>query len=436
MPSRWLQRAGRGCIISLHMAVNNVFGGRFLAIPAWSVGYIARYGSPRDLMVLAGLIEVMNVHNKVADVPISKLAELLGTSKETVKRSLKWLADHQVISVIERRKSSNNVYKIHYVQKVVVSKMTPPGVKNDPTPGSKMTPLNEGGGVKNDPPKTDESPASTAEIETLRIIPILESGIELVKRVASDDGKVGDMIFGADPEEQKVSEFEGPKKRKPRPEINDLASYFVYHPGSVMSHTYTTTDVQALRRHLRLLFDGGLTRESIRKMIDQFFVNYKSSSESPVYMFASKSVQTSLMSMTGIQLDTQTDPVLMFMVNDFNRDGLSLPWAEELDDRLKDIIIMHAMDICYRYPELIAEAIKVFSDDFTNRDFLVSLDALTSLIRWYTGEEDGDPKEIRYSLSFLNLPQELQDDRRSSIRPASSTIASAIYTYRRMTSKR
>jgi len=417
------------------MAVSNVFGGRFIAIPAWSLGYIARHGSPRDLMVLSGLVEVMNVHNKIADISISNLAEALNTSKETVKRSLKWLSDHHVISVVDRHKASNNTYKIHYVQKVVVSKMTPPGVKNDPTLGSKMTPPNEGGGVKNDPTKINESPASEAEIKTLRIIPILDNEIETVKRVASDDGTVDDMILGADPDEVKSKVSKSEVKRKPRPEINDLASYFVYHPGSVMSHSYNQQDMQALRRHLRLLFDGGLTRASVKKMIDQFFVNYKSSSfDSPVYMFASKSVQASLMSMAGIQLDTQTDPVLLFMNNDFNRDGLTLPWAEDMDERLKDIVILHAMDICYRYPELVADVIKQFSNDFEDHAFKSSLDSLTSLIRWYTGEEDGDPKTIRYSLSSLNLPKELQGNNRASIRPASDTIASAIYTYRRMTS--
>lgn len=416
------------------MTVSNVFGGRFIAIPAWSLGYIARHGSPRDLMVLGGLVEVMNVHNKISDISISKLAEMLSASKETVKRSLKWLSEHHVITVIERSKASNNVYKINYTQKVVVSKMTLAGVKNDPTLGSKMTPPNGVGGVKNDTSKIDKNPASDMKIETLRISTVLDNEIEIIKRVASDNGKVGDMIFGADPEEDKVSEPEVLKKRS-RPEINDLVSYFIYHPGSVMLHSYTTTDTQALRRHIRLLFDGGLTRESVRKMIDQFFANYKySSSNSPVFMFASKSVQSSLMGMAGIQLDSNTDPVLMFMVNDFNRDGLVLPWQESSDDQLKDIIIMHAMDICYRYPELVAEVIKQFSGDFENLNFRTSLDALTSLIRWYTGEEDGDPKTIRYSLSSLSLPKELQANRRVSIRPASDTIASAIYTYRRMTS--
>lgn len=423
-------------MISLHMAVSNVFGGRFIAIPAWSLSYIARHGSPRDLMVLAGLVEVMNVHSKVSDTSISRLAETLSTSKETVKRSLKWLTEHHVVTVLERPRPSNNVYRINYTQKVMVSKMTPYGVKNDPIKGSKMTPLNKVNGVKNDPIKIDESPASEVEIKTLRIIPILDNEIEKVKRVASDNGKVGDMILGADPEEEKEEVLTADNsKKKTRPEINDLASYFVYHPGSVMSHSYTQTDMQALRRHLRLLFDGGLTRLSVKKMIDQFFVNYKSSSsDSPVYMFASRSVQTSLMSMTGIQLDTHTDPVLLFMINDFSREGLTLPWSADMDSCVKDTVIMHAMEICYRYPELVAEVIKMFSDDLKDCAFRSSLDSLTSLIRWYTGEEDGDPKEIRYSLSSLNLPKELQANRRASIRPASATIASAIYTYRRMSS--
>lgn len=421
------------------MVVSNVFGGRFIAIPAWSVSYIAYQGQPRDLQVLAGLVEMMNVHTQLVNAPIPKLAEVTNLSKETVKRSMKWLVDHQVITVTTRSKATGNVYKINYEQRVVGSPMTLRRVTHDPTEGSPVTLPHDPCRVTHDPTKmveTAEFPKESGEMQIPRIIELLDNKKEKVKSVASDDGKVEDVIFGADPEEVKPEVSGKPKAegRRTRPEVNDLSSYFVYHPKSVMSCSYTHQDMNILRRSIRLLLDGGLTRTSVRQMIDKFFSNEKFvAADSPVLMFSSKSIQQGLMSATGIQLDTDTDPVLVFMINDFNRGELELPWISTADKVLREIIIMHGMEICYRYPELVADMIHHHSDNFENPAFKESLDALNSLVRWHTGEEDGDPENLRYRISPINLPKELLSNNKSNIRPASDTIASAIYTYRRMT---
>lgn len=435
-----MQIAEGPAILAPHMGVSNVFGGRFLAIPAWSVTHIAQQGHPSDLQVLAGLVETMNVRTKLVNVSIVKLAETTNLSKETVKRSVKWLTDHHVISVMTRSKSSGNTYRINYEQKIVGSWVTHRRVMDDPSVGSWVTHHEDTGRVMGDPskmPETEEFPRESDEMQTPRIIELLDNEKEKLKRVVTDDGKVVDMILGSDPEEVKPEPSVGRKRadgRKTRPEVNDLAGYFVYHPKSVMTCSYTHQDMNILRRSIRLLLDGGLTRTSIRQMIDKFFSNEKfASAESPVLTFSSKSIQQGLMSATGIQLDTDTDPILMFMINDFTRGDLELPWISTADKVLREVIIMHGMEICYRYPELIAEIIRHYADDFGNPELRDSLDALNSLVRWHTGEEDGDPENLRYSIPSINLPKELQSNNKSTLRPASDTIASAIYTYRRMT---
>ena len=436
-------------ILPAHMVVSNVFGGRFLAVPAWAFTYISTHGHSRDLQVLVGLVSLMDTRNKLVNAPITRIAEEVKVSKETVKRSLKWLAEHQVITVVERPKPSNNVYKVNYTQKLMVSPVTPHGVTDDPINGSPVTPLTGGNGVTADPmkmPEIAESPLFQEVSQITRIISNRDIQLEVLKRVASDDDKVVDMILGFDPEDAPASEESTPRKKKSKfrirqqeykkrkPEVDSLVNYFIYNKKILMTHTLTEQDRQIVRKTIRLLLDGGLTNITIRQMMEKFFDNENfAQSESPVLMFASQKVQHTLMGAVGIQLDTHTDPVLLFMVNDFSRGELELPWSSIDDKSLREVIIMHGMDICYRYPELVADLIRHHSDDLRNPAFQDSLDALNSLVRWHLGEEDGDPENLRYSISPISLPKELQSNKKNKVRPASDTIASAIYTYRRMT---
>lgn len=379
---------------------------------------------------------------------IPRIAEEVNVSKETVKRSLKWLSEHQIITVVERPKPSNNVYKVNYIQKVMGSAVTPHSVTSDPINGSAVTPLTGGNGVTGDPmklPEIAESPLFQEVSEITRIISNRDIHKEVLKRVASDGGKVEDMILGSDPDEVSTSETTRTGKKKPKfrirqqeykkrkPEVDSLVNYFVYNKKILMTHTLTDSDRQIVRKTIRLLLDGGLTNVTVRLMMEKFFSNENfATADSPVLMFASQKVQRTLMDSVGIQLDTYTDPVLLFMVNDFNRGDLELPWEPAFDEDLREAIIMHSMDVCYRYPELIAETICQYSDNLRNPEFRDSLDALNSLVRWYLGTEDGDPESLRYSVSSLKLPKELMGKKKSNIRPASDTIALAIYTYRRL----
>lgn len=446
---RRLQTAWVPAIIPAHMVVSNVFGGRFLAVPAWAAVHIAKYGQPRDIQVLVGLVSFMDVRTKLVDVSISKIAEEVGSSKETVKRSLKWLSDSGVIDVVERPRPSNNIYKVYYTQRVMGSPMTLYGVTHDPINGSPMTPLDGGNEVTHDPiemPEIAEIPLFQEVPQITRIISNRDIQKEVLKRVASDDGKVVDMILGSDPERVPDSETPKPKRKKPRfrirqqeykqrkPEVDSLVSYFIHNKKILMTHTLTEQDRQIVRKTIRLLLDGGLTNVTIRLMMEKFFSNDNFiQAESPVLMFASQKVQKMLMDAVGIQLDTYTDPVLMFMVNDFNRDDLSLPWEVSSDETLREAIIMHGMEICYRYPEVVADMVRMYADDFGNPSFIKSLDALNALVRWHTGDEAGNPADLRCFIPSITLPKELLSDKKSKIRPASSTIATAVYTYRRIT---
>lgn len=420
------------------MVVSNVFGGRFVAVPEWSLRYIATHGQARDLQVLTTLASMMNTHNKTVDASITQITERVNASKETVKRSIKWLADNGLVTIVSRPKPHNNQYIIHFEQRLIGSPMTLYGVTHDPINGSPMTLLTGGNRVTHDPIKTSETPMGLEKSQIPRDNYVLEIIKEVKEKVASDDGKVVDMILGSDPDDIKVEKEQKskPEKRKPRPEVNDLATHFVYHPRSVMACSYSLQDMNILRRSIRLLLDGGLTRTTVRQMIDKFFSNDKfASADSPVLMFSSKSVQETLMNSVEISLDDGTNPIMMFMLNDFTRGSLELPWGNSDDEMLKETVMMRGMDICYRYPELMVEVIEKFVGDFENPWFLTTIDSLNSLVRWHITDEEGDHSTdwLNILQSEIELPSELRSNKKTKLRQASDNIASAIYTYRRLT---
>jgi hypothetical protein len=413
------------------MGTSNVFGGRFLAVPEWAVPLIFKHGQPRDLQVLTCLVSMMHIHNKSVSASIQEIADASYTSKETVKRSLKWLSEQQIITTKLRQKPKPNTYIINYTQPAIGSPMTLSTPNTTPLIGSPMTLPTTTNGVTHDPIKMNITPAQVTKALISREIVIIESNSnKTVKKADGPRDKVEDMILGADVNEK--AKVEEPVKRKPRPEVNDLASYFVYHPRSVMVCSYSFQDMNILRRTIKLLLDAGVSRTTVRQMIDKFFsTDRMRGAESPVLMFSSKGVQASLMETLDTVLDN-TSPILSLMLNDFNREGLDLPWDKASDEALRKVIIISGMDVCYRYPELVAQVIEL-ADDFSSSLFRNQISSLNSLVKWHIGEEEVDLKELQEDLVGITLPKELLAKTRTTLRPAADTIVSAIYNYRRVT---
>jgi hypothetical protein len=418
-------------MITSPMGTSNVFGGRFLAVPEWAVPLIFKHGQPRDLQVLTCLVSMMHIHNKSVSASIQEIADASYTSKETVKRSLKWLSEQQIITTKLRQKPKPNTYIINYTQPAIGSPMTLPNPNTTPLIGSPMTLPTTPDRVTHDPIKLNITPAQVTKALISREIVIIESNSnKTVKKADGPRDKVEDMILGADVNEK--AKVEEPVKRKPRPEVNDLASYFVYHPRSVMVCSYSFQDMNILRRTIKLLLDAGVSRTTVRQMIDKFFsTDRMRGAESPVLMFSSKGVQASLMETLDTVLDN-TSPILSLMLNDFNREGLDLPWDKSSDEALRKVIIISGMDVCYRYPELVAQVIEL-AEDFSSSLFRNQISSLNSLVKWHIGEEEVDLKELQEDLAGITLPKELLAKTRTALRPAADTIVSAIYNYRRVT---
>ena len=407
----------------------NVFDGPFLAVPVWAVGEIRDYGQPRDLQILLGLVALMERRTKDIAASVTQIAEYVGVSKETAKRSLKWLADHKIITVIHRQKPLVNVYTLHY---------TPPvkhgdGVTGDPMMGSRKTLY----GVTQDPMVGSQETLSTLpkdqhddSFSNFNIKILNRSTKEIVKKAAS--GTEGEMILGSDPDDP-VSGFEIPQKKKAPRKTNQFVNHFLSNKHSIMSSSHSPKDVMILRKTFSTLIDSGLTEFTIMQMVTKFFsVQRWREADNTVLLFCTKDIQQKLMEQVETTV-VSDDPVLSLMMNDFERLDLDIPWPEAMDSVLKRVVIRRGMDICYRYPEVVAQLITIHSGSFYSDEFNTSLSALNSLVRVISGEEQEDSALLLKEVAHLGLPEELLKLSSSNLRLPADSIVEAVYNYRRAT---
>lgn len=406
------------------MTTNSLFQGPFLAVPVWAAEDIRDHGHPRDLQVLTGLVALMERRTQEVRASINQIAEYLRSSPKTVQRSLKWLESRGIISTRRRGKPAVNTYKIHY--KKPVNRVT-----HDLLNRSPMTYSDSNTGEVNRSPVTySNGPFSWPDqgIREIAIEILVDSGIEVLKRAASGGG--AEVIFGADPDKEERS-FDPAPPKKPRRDLNRLVTQFIGDTRLIMVKTFSYQDVVILKKTLNTLRDSGLTEFAISQMIKRFLdVEHWRNADNPVLTFSSKAVQKKLMEQTDAEVSVD-NPVLAFIVNDFQRGDLDLPWNDRsLDQAIRNTVIMHGMDVCYRYPELIVYLIESTLGG-TVEEFKSPLIALNSLIRVVAGAEDGDAPALREALAEVPLPAELDKLSKENLRPPASSITEAVYNYRR-----
>jgi len=364
----------------------------------------------------------MERRTKEVRASIAQISEYSELSKETVKRSLKWLAEQGIVTVVRYRKPLTNSYRINYnaPDRVTADPIDTPNrgvdrVTADPINGSRLTPSAE---------RFYQLDTQNPEAS----IEILDIDTEKVKRTAS--GQEDLMILGADPDKPEKSFDPKPPEKKTRRDVTNLVSQFLSDPRSIMGTTYEYRDIIILRKTLNTLRDSGLTEFTVSQMIKRFMdVEHWRTSENPVLVFTNKGVQQKLMEQVDTEVSVE-DPVLMFVMCDFERNGLDLPWPEVQDSSLRHTVIMHGMDVCFRYPELVSDLITLHNG-VTNTEFRSTLSALNSMIRVLAGEEDGDLPELQSAVASVALPIELQNASKTNLRPAAGSILEAVYNYRR-----
>lgn len=400
----------------------NLFQGPFLAIPLWATERIRQSGHARDLQLLVALVALMERRTKEVRASVAQISEYSELSKETVKRSLKWLGDEGIITIVRYRKPLTNCYRVNYTMpdRVTADPIDPQKrgvdrVTADPINGSRLT-LS-----RNETPLLD-SQISDPSIE------ILDIDTEIVKRTAS--GQEDLMILGADPDKPEKSYDPKPPEKKTKRDVTNLVSQFLSDPRSIMGTAYAYRDVIILRKTLNTLRDSGLTEFTVSQMIKRFMdVDHWRTAENPILVFTNKGVQQKLMEQVETEVDVE-DPALMFIMCDFERNGIDLPWPDLNDSNLRNTVMMHGMDLCFRYPEVVAGLI-TSHNGVASPEFRSTLSALNSFIRVLAGEEDGDLLELQSAVGPVWLPPELHKPSKANLRPAAGSILEAVYNYRR-----
>jgi hypothetical protein len=412
------------------LMTTNHFDGPFLAIPVWAIEVIKDRGHPRDLQVLTGIVGCMDLRTRTTVATHDQIAEYIGVSRETVKRSLRWLGSEGII-LVSRSGNSVNRYTVQYRPRRGVTGDLPGGHGRPPeTP--EQTRQGESRGVTGDPPKMDVSPGQTGNPQNTDIY----SNRELVIRngEAPCGGGKDEMILGQDPDdvrEKPAEKTPTPTKAKKPRGAYELADHFMFHPKSLMSQSYTPQDRRILMATFKRLLDGGLTRPSVVRMINNFWEHPTFSRySSPVEAFSSKAVQKSLLETTEVVV-LDDNPVLTMMANDFTRGDVDLPWHSSADGDLGKAVMLRCMDACYRYPEIVADIATAWNGEFTHPEFLATLDALNDLVRWHCAQQSVDHEDVIKKLSSFNLPQPLLNTSPTMLRSPAGTIEEAVYNYRR-----
>lgn len=386
-----------------------------------------KQGQPRDLQVLVGLVGLMDRRNREVTASVNQVSEHVEMSRETVKRSLKWLSEYGVITIRRRKKPNINVYTIHYTDAGLGSRVTHNRVTGDPLIGSRVTHSGGSDRVMGDPIESRETQAPQGFPDTS--IEVYIERVILDKKERAASGEEVDVIFGSN--EGYIDPDKEVHHKKKRSTVNHLVSYFVNNRQSAMVCNYSARDLTILRATMRTLKDSGLTDFTITQMISKFFsVTRWRDSENRVLLFCKKDIQSKLLSEIESTVEVD-DPVLKLMLNDFDRSGIEVPWSKQHDSILKRLIIMRGTDICYRYPEIVASVALSYSGNFNNDNFVNKITALNSLVRVLAGEEQGELKEFLDELKGIDLPEELLNGTGKPLRPMATSLVEAVYNYRR-----
>ena len=402
------------------MAGSPFFDGVFLAIPKWARTRIVQAQKPAALQVLCTLVDHMNMRTKRVTLSITDIANDCLLSKETIKRTIKWLVAEGIIDSV-RTGGKTSEYLVKY---------TPTGVTHDTSVVSPMTPVasdEDLTGVTHDTSLGPENSGLAGEMLLHNRI-VLGSSIDTNREVVCDDLKGPSMILGEDPEKgAKTSPVAATGKRFKEVEV--LVNRFVYSKPLCMKN-FSPRDITILRRACKLMLQSGLSPDTIQEMIDVFvhdtrFQDY----DNVINAFASKKIQALLLDRVTVSVNDE-DPVIMLMVNDFVRPaGITLPWPVENDVQLRKIILVRCLEGLYRYPDVVASIITHWSGDFQNKEFITALSALESLIKSGLGKETPDIPQLSDTLSFMHLPKSLLA---GTPRESAGNLAEAAYATRRV----
>jgi len=371
--------------------------------------------APNQKIVLLAIADHANDEGGNSFPSQETLAKKTGYTVRQVRRIIGQLSDLGMLQVGRAKRPGKRADRQPNLYKVLMGKPSTGGHPCPPVPAC--------------PPVHGRTPMSSEP----SVIITSTNGNRLLRstgRCAPRPG--GSVILGVDPDEM-VAVVQSPRVAKPQASaLPMLVSHFVQHPAIVMTRRYDQKDIMILRRSIKGLLSAGVTRTAVVNMIDKFYATDRfKSAERPVLVFSMKSVQQELLAFTNGRVDAG-NPVLSLMLHDFVReDGVDVPWSAQYDADLQASVIRHGLEVCYRYPELVAELALLYPGDFKNKQFIQTLTTLNDFILSVNSDSTESHSLVTQLSTILSLPKELHRPSSKTIRKDSNTLAEAIFTYRR-----
>lgn len=335
--------------------------GPFAAVPIWAIDLIAKKGNPTHSYILMCIIRLTPFDGSPV-MTIDDISDASRLSPSTVKRSIKWLELHKIVT--------STILSANRGKSIIVNYRKPKG-------GFISDLALRKGGVTSDlPGGSPVNPPRGCEQEQRVSI---DSTLDIVQRKMSNDiflcglrptKQQGEPMptLGADPDNDQPWD-ETIALKKTTSEISQVINHFELTARRVGGKTTSVGERPVFRAQVKRLINAGVKVSDLTKMTEEFFALSRNvESPSPWRVFCSREVQIGMMSkMTGV---SQNSPILGWVSDDFAH-GDDLPWNDDINQKMQKIIWRRGMDVAYRYPEFLVSIAEVAFEDMPMFDTLI-----------------------------------------------------------------
>ena len=222
------------------------------------------------------------------------------------------------------------------------------------------------------------------------------------------------MILGEDPHKKTVTTAAPAHVTR----IVDKFNYLARKHGA---QTIPVNEIPIFRSHIKRMLNSGVSTEALDSNVRAFFSFAKYVEHPrPWRVFVAKEVQATLMRRNDAVKVSTADPVLEWVLSDFTVVD-DLPWDRCEDKVYRNMILAH-IDLLYRYPEVVAEALVQTELSARVRHSVLVL--LTELLDERLDREDRKAVQLKISQYGIRVPKSLWTG--TAVRSAATTLAEAV----------
>jgi len=391
--------------------------GPFAAVPIWAIDLIAKKGNPTHSYILMCIIRLTPFDGSPV-MTIDDISDASRLSPSTVKRSIKWLELHKIVT--------STILSANRGKNITVNYRKPKGGFTSDLA------LRKGGVTSDLPGGSPVNPPRGCE-QGQRVS--IDSTLDIVQRKMSNDiflcglrptKQQGEPMptLGADPDNDQPWD-ETIALKKTTSEISQVINHFELTARRVGGKTTSVGERPVFRAQVKRLINAGVKVSDLTKMTEEFFALSRNvESPSPWRVFCSREVQTGMMSkMTGV---SQNSPILGWVSDDFEH-GDDLPWNDDINQKMQKIIWRRGMDVAYRYPEFLVSIAEVAFEDMPMFDTLIQ--SASFLLTNCTTMLDSDLTPVRniFVDAGIAIPADILA--RKNLRELAPSLKQAVINY-------